>query len=84
MKYRSRNKIASDILTSAIGGAIKTKIMYKAYLSHATLKDYLAILQENGLLEVEGDGRGKIYRTTPKGINFVKNLDNLRSYLSNE
>jgi predicted transcriptional regulator len=50
MKYRSRTDIVSQILEAANGGATKTKIMYKAYLSYAQLKEYLSVLVENGLL----------------------------------
>ena len=33
MKYRSRMDIASEILEIAEGGALKTRIMYSAFLS---------------------------------------------------
>lgn len=44
MKYRSRTDIVSEILEAAQGGTSKTKIMYKAFLSYAQLKEYLAVL----------------------------------------
>jgi predicted transcriptional regulator len=58
------------ILEAANGGATKTKIMYKAFLSYAQLKEYLAVLIENGLIEYE-DGR-QLYRTTEKGIRLLR------------
>jgi predicted transcriptional regulator len=70
MKYRSRSDISQMILESANGGSTKTKIMYKAYLSFAQLKEYLTVLQENGLLEYEESKR--IYRTTDKGIRLLR------------
>ena len=51
MKYRSRTEIVGNILDSANGGASKTKIMYKAFLSYNQLKEYLTILIENNLIE---------------------------------
>jgi predicted transcriptional regulator len=51
VKYRSRTDIAALILEAANGGAAKTKIMYRAFLSYAQLKEYLAVLLENGLIE---------------------------------
>jgi len=33
MKYRNRTEIVANILDAANGGATKTKIMYKAFLS---------------------------------------------------
>jgi predicted transcriptional regulator len=70
MRYRSRSDIAEMILEAANGGATKTKIMYKAFLSYAQLKEYLAVLIENGLIEYE-EGR-QFYRTTDKGIRLLR------------
>jgi predicted transcriptional regulator len=70
MKNRSRTELASYILEAANGGATKTKIMYKAYLSYAQLKEYLAVLIENGLMARDVDG--DLYRTTTKGIKFLE------------
>jgi predicted transcriptional regulator len=70
MKNRSRTEIVSNILDAANGGATKTKIMYIAFLSYGQLREYLSILIENNLLEyIEGT---QIYKTTEKGINFLK------------
>ncbi len=70
LKYRSRTEIVAMILEAANGGATKTKIMYKAFLSYAQLREYLAVLIENGLLEyMEGT---QTYKTTAKGLNFLK------------
>jgi predicted transcriptional regulator len=44
MKYRSRTEIVGNILDAANGGATKTKIMYKAFLSYVQLKEYLSVL----------------------------------------
>ncbi|HXX96476.1 MAG: winged helix-turn-helix domain-containing protein [Candidatus Nitrosopolaris sp.] len=70
MKYRSRTEIVAMILEAANGGATKTKIMYKAFLSYAQLREYLSVLIENTLLEyLEGS---QTYKTTEKGLNFLK------------
>jgi predicted transcriptional regulator len=70
MKYRSRTEIVSMILDAANGGATKTRIMYKAFLSYAQLKEYLSVLIENNLLEyLEGS---QVYKTTDKGFNLLK------------
>jgi len=70
MKYRSRTEIVSMILEAANGGATKTKIMYKAFLSYAQLREYLSVLMENNLLEyLEGM---QTYKTTEKGLNLLK------------
>jgi predicted transcriptional regulator len=69
MKYRSRTDIAREILEAANGGSTKTRIMYKAYLSYAQLKEYLSSLTESGLLEY--DAQKSEYRTTEKGVKFL-------------
>ncbi len=80
MKYRSRTDITAQILEAANGGVTKTKIMYKAFLSYAQLKEYLAVLIENGLLEyIEGE---QIYRTTEKGNRFLKIYNQIGAYVA--
>ena len=57
-------------MEAANGGASKTKIMYKAFLSYAQLKEYLAMLIQNDLMShdiIKG-----IYRTTTKGFRFLE------------
>ncbi|MEO9295819.1 MAG: winged helix-turn-helix domain-containing protein [Nitrososphaera sp.] len=70
MKYRSRMDIAAAILDVAQGGALKTKIMYTAFLSSPQLKEYLDLLTEQGLLEYASEDRA--YATTEKGMRFLK------------
>ncbi len=70
LKYRSRTEIVAMILDAANGETTKTKIMYKAFLSYAQLKEYLSVLVQNDLLEyVEG---AQTYKTTEKGLSFLK------------
>jgi predicted transcriptional regulator len=70
MKNRSRIEIMSQILDVANGGgATKTKIMYKAFLSYAQLKEYLTILIEKGL--IGHDKENAVFNITQKGIKFI-------------
>jgi predicted transcriptional regulator len=70
MRYRSRTDIAALILEAADGGAAKTKIMYKAFLSYAQLKEYLDMLIENGLME--HNVKEQIFKITEKGSRFLQ------------
>ena len=70
MKYRSRTEIVAMILDSANGGATKTKMMYKAFLSYHQLKEYLTVLIENDLIEYLNGTQ--TFRTTEKGLKFLK------------
>jgi predicted transcriptional regulator len=80
MKYRSRTDITSQILDVASGGATKTKIMYRSYLSYAQLKEYLTVLEENGLLSYNTSDR--LFKTTAKGHKFLKIYDQIDSFVS--
>ena len=70
MGNRSRTEIVGNILEVAIGGATKTKIMYKAFLSYGQLKEYLSVLTENNLIEYL-DGT-QTFKTTEKGLMYLK------------
>ena len=72
MKNRSRSEIYRSILETANAdeGTNKTKLMYKSYLSFNQLKEYLAHLQENDLIDYEGGMRR--YRITDKGIRVLQ------------
>jgi len=78
MKYRGRTEIVSNILDAANGRATKSKIMYKAFLSYTQLKDYLSILIENNLLEYIEETQ--TYKTTEKGLNYLKMNNEIGSY----
>lgn len=62
--------IAAAILDIAQGGSIKTRIMYKAFLSFPQLKEYLDTLTDGGLLKYVEQER--VYYTTEKGKRFIK------------
>jgi predicted transcriptional regulator len=70
MKYRSRTEITAQIMEVAIVGVTKTKIMYKAFLSYAQLKEYLEVLLTNGLLDY--NEKDEEFKTTEKGLRFLK------------
>jgi predicted transcriptional regulator len=73
-------EIVAMILDAANGGATKTKIMYKAFLSYAQLREYLSVLIENTLIEyIEGS---QTYKTTEKGLNFLKMHNEIGELLS--
>ena len=80
MKYRSRTEIAAMILQSARVGATKTKIMYKAYLSYAQVKEYLRFLQESNLIKYEEGAQ--IYKVTEKGRHFLQAYDEISDLVS--
>ena len=80
MGNRSRTEIVNSILDAANGeGETKTRIMYAAFLSYEQLKEYLSLLIENNLIEYL-DGT-KTYKTTEKGLHFLKMHNEIRKLL---
>jgi predicted transcriptional regulator len=79
MKYRSRTDLVRAILeaanSSSDDGVTRTKIMYKAVLSYSQLKDYLAIMLENELLDYSGETQ--TYRPTAKGLRFLRTYNQM-------
>lgn len=75
MKYRSRTEIIDSMLRSIRSGATKTHIMYRAYMSYAQLKEYLALLQDKSLIVF--DQKTQLYRLTEKGLKFMDAYDKI-------
>jgi predicted transcriptional regulator len=69
MIHRDRIDKISQILEAANGGASKSKVMFKAPLSSAQMKEILTDLTEKGLILYDENTR--ILRTTEKGLRFL-------------
>jgi predicted transcriptional regulator len=80
MKYRSRTEIVCTILEATRTGATKTKIMYKAYLSYAQLKEYLTYMGDSGIIRYE-EGT-QVYRITEKGIKLTHLYEEIQDLVS--
>jgi predicted transcriptional regulator len=81
--YRGRHQIIAKMLNiiseSDTKGATRTSIMYKAFLSHAQLKEYLSFLLVNGLVEeipqqikTSVSGEKLVYKISEKGLRFLQ------------
>jgi len=85
VRRRDRHDIVAEILKTARKGRIKTHIMYKAKLSYSQINTYLDLLVEKGFLENTKIQRKKqtitVYRTTPKGILYIENLETVNQLL---
>ena len=79
MGNRSRTEIVGNILDAANGGVTKTKIMYIAFLSYNQVHEYLSLLVENNLIEYRHETQ--IYKTTEKGLHFLKMYNKIRKFL---
>jgi predicted transcriptional regulator len=70
-RIRTRIEIICQILQVANGGVTrKIKIMYKANLSYAQLKEYMIVLTEGDLLRYDLDTQ--TFKTTEKGLSLLE------------
>jgi predicted transcriptional regulator len=82
-KYRSKTEIIAsilDIASKANSNAednkiTKTRIMYKVFLSHAQVQEYLPLLIESGLLEYRK--HNQTYGITEKGLQFINTYNKI-------
>ena len=76
---RNRIEIIAQILEvvneDSDDGVTKTKIMYKAFLNYAQLKEYLTILTDNGLLSY--DVGTHTFKTSKNALRFLKACNQL-------
>lgn len=80
-RRRDRHDIVAEILLHAMGGKLKTHLMYKARLSYYQIQTYLPLLMEKGFLENTTIKRKRqtitIFGTTKKGIEFLEHLESV-------
>jgi predicted transcriptional regulator len=83
MKYRSNIEILGQILQVANGSnARKTKIMYQVFLTYNQLEEHLLLLIEKSLLRYDGNSR--TFRTTERGLEFLKIYNDLEDMIKYE
>ena len=66
---RSRIELVALILQAAIEGATAMRMLNKVFPSNMQLKEYLVILQQNGLLDYHKE---QTFITTSKGMHFLR------------
>lgn len=70
-RHRSRGEIIASILQAVNGNSLRqTEILYRTYLSHNLLKEYLVLLLENELIEyIAGE---RTFKTSGKGMRYLQ------------
>jgi predicted transcriptional regulator len=74
VKRRSKFDIIIAILDVMLGGATKTKIVYKANLNFNLATKYLDLLLEKGLVRIDGSS----YEITEEGKVFAEKAKELQ------
>jgi predicted transcriptional regulator len=73
--------VISSILEAATNGTKKTRVMYKASLNFKQMQRYLPLLLKRELLtNVQTDSTHTIYKTTKKGLEFLKKYEELNNF----
>jgi predicted transcriptional regulator len=78
--HRSRSEIIASILEVANGNRVRlTEILYKTFLAHGYLREYLVLLVEKDLIEyLQGE---RTYKTTAKGMRLLRIFTEMRELI---
>lgn len=81
---RSRTEVIVDLLSEGLGGANKTRLMYRCNLNFARFNRYLRELLDAGVVErINPNPSGiTIYKTTEKGRELLKVLRKASEFMS--
>lgn len=79
---RGRFEIIGEILSLATDGAKKTSIVYRANLNFNLVNRYLNLLLREGLIGLT-EGSTRKYKTTEKGLDFLKAYKNMKGMAKN-
>ena len=85
MRRRTRTEVIIDVLSEALSGANKTRIMYQANLNFLRFNKYFDELLDAGLVEVFDNPGSKsggiVYKTTEKGQELLKVLKKAKQFI---
>lgn len=83
-RRRSRTEVVSVILSEALEGANKTRLMYRCNLNFARFNHHLENLLNAGLVECINDNPEVLakYKTTEKGRELLRVLRKAGEFLS--
>lgn len=69
-KRRDREEIMYEILSAAIEPATRTRLIYASFLSNTELRQYISLLVENRMLEVDPISKAR-FKITDEGRKFM-------------
>jgi len=83
-RRRSRAEVIVDILSEALSGANKTRLMYRCNMNFLRFNRYLKELMDAGLIELVDTSPDDVavYKTTEDGRELLKVLRKANEFLS--
>jgi predicted transcriptional regulator len=70
-KRRDREEIMYEILRAALEPATRTRLIYASFLSNTELRQYITLLLENRMLEIDTITKTR-FKVTEEGRKFLK------------
>ena len=81
-KRRDREEIMFEILNAAIEPATRTRLIYASFLSNTELRQYISLLLENKMLEVDTVTKAK-FKITEEGRKFLDLYADMNRMMTN-
>ena len=84
-RIRSQIDIMASILSEAIEGARKTRIMYRSNLSYRQLRVYLKLLLDMDMLKrvsQSESGKARLFKVSAKGLEFLDAYRKLKALMA--
>ena len=70
-KLRGREEIIYEILSAAVEPVTRTRLIYASFLSNAELRQYIILLLEHRMLEVDPITKTR-FKSTEEGRKFIR------------
>ena len=82
VERRDQVDIIAGILEAAKeNGGTKTQIMHSANLNHQQIERYLTLLIKRGLLKREKQRKKRLFKTSEKGLKYIREYRELKNSL---
>jgi predicted transcriptional regulator len=81
-KRRDREEIMYEILSAAIEPATRTRLIYASFLSNSELRQYITLLLEYRMLEVDSITKTK-FKVTEEGRKFLRLYEDMTRMTTN-
>jgi predicted transcriptional regulator len=81
-KRRDREEIMYEVLSAAIEPATRTRLIYASFLSNSELRQYITLLLEHRMLEVDPITKTR-FKVTEEGRKFLRLYEDMTRMTTN-